>query len=332
MQRILLTGAFGNIGSLVIHELLTQGYDIIAFDKLSDVTRKNALKFFNPRIQITWGDITVKADVERAMQGADAVIHLVGIFPPLSENNIPLAHAVNVEGTRYIVEAMEASPSAKRLVFASSIAVYGKQQARFTPPLTAADPMSPDDHYGQHKAECETVIRASSLQWTIMRIGACPPVNVDNMASFKGAPLFESHPDSRLEVIHPADTALAFVNALRCDATIGKILPLGGGERNRTTCHQLMNAMMLSVGLRELPREAFQLKEPIDFHGDWLDTTESQALLQFQRHSIAQLHQDFWHSMGAARHALVLLKPLAPLVTWAVARSSPYYRQQTRKK
>jgi UDP-glucose 4-epimerase len=327
-KRVLLTGAFGNIGSLVIRELLAQGYDVIACDKPGDVTRKNARKFSDPRIRIAWGDITVKSDVDAAMQGADAVIHLAGIFPPLSETNPDLAFAVNVQGTRHIVEAMEASPTAKRLAFASSIAVYGKQQGKFKPPLTADDPVAPDDNYGQHKAECEQIIRASSLQWTLMRIGACPPVNVDNMASFKDAPLFESHPDSQLEVIHPADTALAFVNALACDEAIGKTLLLGGGERNRTTCYQLMNDMFGSIGLGPLPRETFQLKEPIDFHGDWIDTEESQRLLKFQRHTIAQLHHDFWHSLGAARHALWLLRPIAPLVTWAIARSSPYYRQQ----
>ena len=327
-QTVMLTGALGNIGSLVIQELLAQGYRVIACDKASDVTRKNARKFTDPRIRVIWCDITVKEQVESALQGADAVIHLAGIFPPLSENNPDLAFAVNVTGTRHIVAAMEASATAKRLVFASSIAVYGKQQGKFTPPLTADDAVAPDDHYGRHKAEGEQIIRASSLQWTLMRIGACPPVNVDNMASFKGAPLFESHPDSRLEVIHPADTALAFVNALSCDESIGKTLLLGGGAGNRTTCYQLMNAMFGSIGLGPLPRETFQLKEPVDFHGDWLDTTESQRLLQFQRHSIAQLHGDFWRSLGAARHALLLLRPIAPLVTWAIARSSPYYAQQ----
>ena len=329
---ILLTGAFGNIGSLVITELLAQGYRVIAFEKPNDITRKNARRFTDTRIRTVWGDITVKADVERAVQEADAVIHLAGIFPPLSETNPALAFAVNVQGTQYIVEAMQASPRAKRLVFAFSIAVYGKQQSRFTPPLTAADPVAPDDHYGQHKAACEQLIRQSALHWTLMRIGACPPVNVKNMASFKDTSLFESHPDGRLEVIHPADTALAFVNALSCDAAIGKTLLLGGGERNRTTCHHLLNAMFHSIGLHGLPREAFQLKEPIEFHGDWLDTTESQHLLRFQRHTIAHVHGDFWQSLGRVRHLFPLLKPFAPLIAWVACHHSPYYRQQKTKR
>lgn len=326
-KKILLTGAFGNIGSLAIRELLSQGYKVVAFDKKSPVTEKNSRKFSGKGIEISWGDITIKQDLETALQGVDAVIHLAGIFPPLSENNPKLAYAVNVDGTRNLVEAMEKSSSAKRLVFASSIAVYGKQQGRLPPPLKISDSLSPDDFYGKNKAECESIIQRSSLQWTLMRIGACPPVNIGNMASFKGAPVFESHPDSRLEIIHPADAALAFVNGVACDAAIGKILLLGGGEKNQLTVHQLFNAMVGSIGLKPLPRTAFQIKEPIDFHGDWLDTEESQRLLKFQRHSVQQLHQDFWNSLGLAKHALLLLKPISPLVSWAIAKSSPYYRK-----
>jgi UDP-glucose 4-epimerase len=327
-KKILLTGAFGNIGSLVIRELLAQNYQVLAFDKHSPVTQKNSRKFAGTGIQIFWGDITNKNDIETALQGVDAVIHLAGIFPPLSENNPKLSQAVNVDGTRHLVQAMEKSPTAKRLVFASSIAVYGRQQGRITPPLKASDSLMPDDFYGKNKAECEAILQASSLNWTIMRISACPPVNISNMASFKGAPIFESHPDSRLEIVHPADAALAFVNAIACNEAIGKILLLGGGEKNRLTTLQLFNDMLGSIGLKPLPREAFQIREPIIFHGDWLDTEESQRLLKFQRHDVQQLHEDFWNSLGLARYGLLLLKPISPLVSWAIKQSSPYYRQQ----
>jgi len=327
-KKILLTGAFGNIGSLAIRELLSQGYHVVAFDKASDVTKKNSKKFTDTGIEIFWGDITVKQDIASALQGVDAVIHLAGIFPPTSENFPKLSQAVNVDGTRNVVEAMEKSPTAKRLVFASSIAVYGKHQGRIPPPLKASDPISPDDFYGKHKAECEAIIKASSLSWTIMRISACPPVNIANMASFKGAPIFESHPDSRLENIHPADAALAFVNAVACNAAIGKILLLGGGVKNQVTMHQMFNIMVGAIGLQPLPREAFQLKEPVDFHGDWLDTEESQRLLKFQRHDIQQHYQDFWNSIGPAKVALPIVKLFSPLVSWAIKKSSPFYHNQ----
>lgn len=331
-KTVLLTGAFGNIGCFALQELLAQGYSVVAFDKESPTSQKTCKPFLNhPQIRIAWGDITKQADVERAMEGVDAVIHLAGIFPPTSENNPGLSEAVNINGTRFIVAAMENSPKAKRLVFASSIAVYGRQQGRFTPPLTASMPSAPDDFYGKHKAECEKIIRASSIQWTINRITACPPVNIANMASFKGAPLLENHPDSRLEYIHPADAALAFVNAVSCDAAIGKILLIGGGKAHQRTMQQMFNSMLAPIGLGPLPREAFHITEQVVFHGDWVDSEESQRLLKYQRYTVEQQNQDFWNSLGVLKHALVLVRPLAAPINWAIKQSSPYYRKQARK-
>lgn len=323
---VLVTGAFGNIGSLVVQTLLARGCHVVAFDKAGPVTRKNARAFAHSGIQTVWGDITVPSDIAQALHGVDAVIHLAGIFPPLSENRPDLAQAVNVGGTRHLVDTMIAARTCRRLVFASSIAVYGKQQGQFTPPLNAATPLTPDDHYGHQKAECERLIRDSDLDWTLMRIAACPPVNIRHMASFKDAPVFDSHPDSRLEVIHPADAALAFAKAVACDASIGKTLLLGGGVHNRLTTLQLFNAMLASIGLKPLPREAFNRQEPILFHGDWVDTTESQQLLQFQHRGVTDIHEDFWRSLGLARFALPLLKPFGGLISRILTRRSPYYR------
>jgi nucleoside-diphosphate-sugar epimerase len=327
-KTVLLTGAFGNIGCFALRALLAQGYSVVAFDKDSPTSRNTSKPFLASGINIIWGDITKPEDVERAMQGVDAVIHLAGIFPPTSENVPTLSQAVNVDGTRNVIAAMEKSSAAKRLVFASSIAVYGREQGRLTPPLTASMALVPDDNYGKHKAECEKLIQASSLQWTINRIAACPPVNVANMASFKGAPLLENHPDSRVEFIHPADAALAFVNAVACDAAIGKILLLGGGKANQRTIRDMFNAMLAPIHLKPLPREAFNITDKIIFHGDWVDTTESQRLLDYQRHTVEQQNAEFWESLGAMKYLLVLLRPFAWLIHWFMLRTSPYYRKQ----
>jgi nucleoside-diphosphate-sugar epimerase len=327
-QTVLLTGAFGNIGCFALRALLAQGYTVVAFDKDSPTSRNTSKPFLDSGITIVWGDITNSADVERAVQNVDAVIHLAGIFPPASENNPKLSEAINVSGTRNIIAAMQKSSTAKRLVFASSIAVYGRAQGRLTPPLMASMSLAPDDNYGKHKAECEKLIQASSLNWTINRIAACPPVNIANMASFKGAPLLENHPDSRVEYIHPADAALAFVNAVSCDAAIGKILLLGGGKANQRTIRDMFNAMLDSIHLKPLPREAFNLSDKIIFHGDWVDTKESQRLLNYQHHTVEQQNAEFWDSLGAMKHPLVLLRPLAGLIHWFMLRTSPYYQKQ----
>jgi nucleoside-diphosphate-sugar epimerase len=328
MKKVLVTGAFGNIGSLVIRELLSRNHQVVAFDKDSAINRRNAKKFANNDITVLWGDITDPEGVNSATSHVDAVIHLAGIIPPLSENNNALAKAVNVDGTQHVIDAMEKSGTAKRLVFASSIAIYGKEQGKVPPPLTAEHPPSPSDYYGESKTEAEQLIRASALDWSILRISASPPVNIANMGAFLGNPFLELHPDSRVEIIHPADTALAFVNAVECDEAIGETLLLGGGENNRVVIHQMFNAMFSAMGLKPLPREAFQITEEIDFHGDWLDTGPSQSLLHFQRHPPERIFSDLRESLGPARHALLLLKVLSPLIRWGMLKTSPYYKRQ----
>jgi len=326
-STVFVTGAFGNIGSFVLKELLLQNYDIIAFDIKNPSNERNSKKFAHGKIQIRWGDITKAEDVQRAMAGAQAVIHLAGIFPPTSEDNQALAKAVNVLGTQNIIDAMEAPNTAKRLVFASSIAVYGRAQGTIPPPLNTSHPVAPGDYYGQTKADNEKAIKASSLKWSILRICACPPVNFRNMGSFMGNPVLDQHPDSRVEIIHPSDTALAFVNAVKCDEAINKVLLIGGGKDNQITTQQLFSTMLSSLGLKPLPREAFRITEKVDFHGDWLDTNESQSLLNFQRHNCETIFKDLKESFGLIKHSFVLLKLLSPIIYRLTLLNSYYYKR-----
>src|SRR5690606_21766694 len=102
-QTVLLTGAYGNIGCYALEELLKQGYAVVAFDKDSPPSRKNARRFSGKGIRTVWGDITQAQSVADALQGVDAVIHLAGIFPPLSEQHPKLSEAVNVCGIQNIL-------------------------------------------------------------------------------------------------------------------------------------------------------------------------------------------------------------------------------------
>lgn len=92
-RNVLVTGAFGNIGSFVIGELQRQGFQVIAFDKETPVNRSNARKFADPGILIHWGDIRDKEEITRALEGVHAMIYLAGVLPPFSEKNPQLTRA-----------------------------------------------------------------------------------------------------------------------------------------------------------------------------------------------------------------------------------------------
>ncbi len=118
-MKVLLTGALGNIGLSTLEALLDEGHDVVAFDLESRRARKLASRF-DGRVRVVWGDITDPESICAALDGVDAVVHLAAIIPPSTERAPDLARRVNVDATRSLIEQMEASPTANRLVFASS--------------------------------------------------------------------------------------------------------------------------------------------------------------------------------------------------------------------
>lgn len=320
-KTVLLTGAFGNIGSHVLRHLLAAGHRVVCLDLASDKNRRTAATF-GDRVRVIWGDLQQPEVIRASLAGVDTVVHMAGIIPPLSEHNPALATAVNVDATAGLIRAMEESGQARRLVFASSMGVAGQEQHRRQPPLTVDLPTSPSDHYGQTKVRCEELIRASALQWSILRIAACPPMDLGTGDPTQLAIMFEASVDGRAEFVHMDDAGLAFANAVDCDAAIGKVLFIGGGERCRTRALDFYNRLLGTMGLGPLKPEKFR-PGPSYFFGDWLDTQESQALLRFQRHSLDDYFTAMRQRVGFKRH---LMRLVAPLANRHIEKHSPYGR------
>jgi nucleoside-diphosphate-sugar epimerase len=324
-MTVLVTGALGNVGSYTVAALLEEGHDVVAFDVESPKTRKLASRL-DRRVRVAWGDVTDPASIRAALDGVDAVVHLAGIIPPGVDRAPDLARRINVDGTRSLVEEMERSGPADRLVFASSQGVFGDVQDR-EPPLRVDTPVSPTDEYGRHKLECEQAIRQSRLRWSILRLAAAMPIRMAGYAHDYGI-MFEFSPDARFELVHPADAGTAFARAVACEEAVGKILYIGGGERCRTTHLEFCNELMSAIGIGPLPAEAFVRTEPRRFFGDWLDTEESERLLRYQRRGVSELKADMKKELGAIVPLVRLLRPVA---RWYVTRRSPYLDENRRR-
>jgi len=321
-MKVLLTGALGNIGSNTLDALLGEGHAVVAFDLESPRARKLAARI-DERVHVRWGDVTDPESIRAALDGVDAVVHLAAILNP--EKAPDLARRVNVDATRSLIAQMEASPTARRLVFASSQGIFGDVQDR-EPPLRVDTPVSPTDEYGRHKVACEEAVRSSRLQWTILRLAAAPPIRLTGYAFDPGI-LFEFSPDARLEFIHPADAGTAFARAVACEEAIGKVLNVGGGDKCRTTHRKFCNELMSAMGIGSIPAEAFVAAEVPRFFGDWLDTEESQRLLQYQKRGLGEVKADMRKDLGGLVSVIRLLRPV---VTWFVVRSSPYLKENRR--
>jgi nucleoside-diphosphate-sugar epimerase len=255
--------------------------------------------------------------VARAVRGQQAVIHLAAILPPRSEIDPHRAYAVTVNGTRNVVSAVRAEPTRPRLIYVSSLAVFGRT-ADHPPPRRATDPVQPFDHYTRQKVEAESVVRASEVAWSILRLGAVVPIGRLMRDPMLVREMFEVPLTQRIECVHADDVALALTNAVSCDAVLGRTLLIGGGQRCQLLYREFVQRPFEAVGIGALPAEAFST---VSYHTDWLDTSESEHLLRYQRHSFEDFVRETRRSVGPARIAIQLLRPL---LRWALLRHSPY--------
>ena len=121
---ILITGGAGFIGSHLSDALLAKGYAVRVLDDLSTGRRLN-LQLDNPRLQLIEGDVADAALVARAVEGCQAVVHLAAVASVQASVEDPVrTHQSNFIGTLNVCEAMRVA-GIKRVVFASSAAVYG---------------------------------------------------------------------------------------------------------------------------------------------------------------------------------------------------------------
>jgi len=306
MKRVLVTGACGNIGANVVDLLLERGYPVRAVDLDTAAGRKVAARW-GDRVDLRFGSICNEALVRETVRDMDQVIHLAAMVPPGTDVDQAAGYAVNVVATRSIIAACEAQASPPRLTFTSTAAIWGRND-EVERPRRADEAISPSDNYSRQKAECESMLRACALDTVIFRIAMTPPVAPGALSPF----VFDMHPDMRVEFTHPKDQALAICNSLVVPEIAGRTLCLGGGEKNRYRYREFMNMAFGAMGIAPLPRSAFG---DALFLTDWVDSEESQSILDYQRRDAAEYFEEVAQELGPARHIMKYLGPaLTPVI------------------
>ena len=313
-MKVLLTGAFGNIGSHAVPELLRRGHALRCFDLDAPATRAVARRF-EGRVELVHGDVRDAAALARAAEGVEAVVHLAALIPPGSDEDPELARAVNVGGTANAVAACQAQPVRPRLLFSSTFDVFGHCQSR-PPPRRVDEPVQGTDPYTRHKIECEGLVRGSGLQWCIFRFCDVPIIGLRDPHPI----MFEIGLDNRIEAMHPDDAAVALAGALETPEAWGRTLLVGGGPTCQLTYRDYLGRLLTAMGLGPLPEEAFSGKEYVT---DWIDSSEAQRLFGHQRHTFDDIVRDIAACLGWKRHFVPLARPLARRM---ILRMSKYYR------
>jgi UDP-glucose 4-epimerase len=157
MNRILITGGAGFIGSHLVDKLIEEGNKVIVLDNLSTGKREFIQRHFqNPRFSFHRTDLLTE-NIEKYFKGVNEVWHLAAnpdTRTALKNTRVDIDQ--NILVTYKILEAMRKN-NVKRIIFTSSSTVYGEAK---TIPTPENHPCRPISLYGASKLACESLISA----------------------------------------------------------------------------------------------------------------------------------------------------------------------------
>ena len=141
MRRILVTGGAGFIGSHISEALVAKGYEVTVLDDFSSGKKENLSSIID-KINLIEGSVTEKDIVKDAVSGVDYIFHEAAFISVIeSISNPEKTHEINVNGTKNVLMAA-LDGNVKRVVFASSAAIYGDAD----PPINEDFAMKLADH------------------------------------------------------------------------------------------------------------------------------------------------------------------------------------------
>ncbi|MEU6699782.1 NAD-dependent epimerase/dehydratase family protein [Pseudonocardia sp. NPDC046786] len=196
-MKVLVTGGLGFLGTGVVRRLRAAGHEVLD----ADVRPGAAVPL----------DVTDRAGVDAAFaaHSPEVVVHLASVVTPGRDSDRAREYAVDVDGSRNVVDACLAH-GVRRIVVSSSGAAYG-YHADNPVPLREDDPPrgNPEFAYSHHKRLVEELLAAArdahpELEQVVLRIGTILGERVDNQITA----LFER---PRLLAIRGADSPFVFV-------------------------------------------------------------------------------------------------------------------------
>jgi UDP-glucose 4-epimerase len=328
-MKILITGAFGNIGSAVIKEAYKRNHKIIVFEIDNKKTRKTAERYRNKVKDVVFGNIQDFEAVKKAVKKSEAVIHLAAIIPPLSKKNRQLTMDVNLGGTINIVNAIKQTKRNIPFIFTSSASVMGPTQLQ-DKIVSRNDALVKTGNYEESKIECEEFLKKNADNYLIFRLAGVLPTF--SASSFAGAfslleEIFDMHPDMRLEMVMAEDVATALVTG--AEKLKSGITPknqayiLGGGKKNGWQLRggEFLSRLFGSLSLT-VPDRKYFTRDINTYHLDWYDTKDAKQEFDYQNHSF----DDYLNRIKKTfRIYRIAIRVLRKIILKKLVKMSPYW-------
>ncbi|MEO8281668.1 MAG: D-erythronate dehydrogenase [Ideonella sp.] len=160
-MKLLITGGGGFVGARLARSLLQRGQlggQPIEQLVLADQVAAPAALTSDPRVEMRCGPLLEQCEALGA-QRFDGIFHLASAVSGECELDFELGLRSNLDSTRALLDAVRRAGNVPRLVFSSSVAVFGPDPAVPLPAIVADDTLPmPQTSYGTHKLICEHLI------------------------------------------------------------------------------------------------------------------------------------------------------------------------------
>lgn len=259
-RSVLITGGAGFVGSHLCRTLVTAGDSVVVVDNLFNGLRENV----PAGVEFLPVDIADDAFLERlAQRRFDAVLHCAAQSSnAISFRDPRLDLMANQYGTLNVLKLCRAL-GVRRLLYTSSMSIYGQAQHLPTP---ESEPARPQSFYGVHKYAGEEYIRVLAeqygVQYTVFRLYTTygPGQNLANRDQglvsiylsyiLRGEPLLvKGSKDRRRDIVYVDDVVEALTRALDSPITYGKTYNLGSGRAH--TIEEIVGFLLREMGHRD---------------------------------------------------------------------------------
>jgi UDP-glucose 4-epimerase len=170
---VLITGGSGFIGAHLARRLIREGHDVVTLDNLPSNVIHGVLEPEEIlQVKFVTGSVSSLSDVAHAIKdhGVDRVIHLASLLHPASNENPSLAIEVNIGGQANVLEAARLF-DLKKVVWASSVVVFGARGSHPSLPLPNDAPHHPTHIYGATKSFDEFLAAHYVNEWGVDALG-----------------------------------------------------------------------------------------------------------------------------------------------------------------
>ena len=216
-MRVLITGGAGYIGYSLVRQLLEDVENLHSITIYDNLSRKNyafftEAQFDHKPVRFIHGDLLDGRSLTKALDGIDCVVHLAAkVTTPYADAEAHAFDQINHWGTAQLVSAIGAAPGVKRIIYMSSMSVYGTSDS----PIDDNTHPNPRSFYGISKYDAEKQIQLLSKDREVYIL--------------RSGNVYGYNPSYRIDAV---------INRFMFNANfIGRVQVNGSGEQSRAFIH-----------------------------------------------------------------------------------------------